>query len=232
MQRFPWFSRRPAQSGISLRRLVVITTVVLLLVLASPALAHHAMGRVTPQTSWQGFLSGLAHPLIGIDHAAGIVAVGLLAATQPRGAILPLGFALTALVGTGLHLAGVNLPGVELAIAASLGLVGVGLGLGDGRPRLLWGGLATLVGLGHGYAYGEAIVGAEPQALGAYLIGFTLTQACIGLMAFSLGRMALPQPALTPLPLRLRIAGGVLGGIGLSLLYSQLVQLVLPVMPS
>ena len=231
MQRFPWFSV-PAQAGVSPRRLVVITTVVLLLVLASPALAHHAMGGVTPQTSWQGFLSGLAHPIIGIDHAAGIIAVGLLAATQPRGAILPLGFALTTLVGTGLHLAGVTLPGVELAIAAALVLAGLGLGLGDRRPGLVWALLATGIGLGHGYAYGEAIVGAEPQALGAYLLGFTLVQAGIGLVAFSLGRLTLPQPTLVPVSLRLRIAGGVVGGIGLSLLYGQLVGLLLPVMPS
>jgi urease accessory protein len=231
MQRFPLFFR-PSQSGVSLRRLVVITTVVLLLVMASPALAHHAMGGMTPQTSWQGFLSGLAHPIIGVDHAAAIIAVGLLAATQPRGAILPLGFALTALVGTGLHLAGVTLPGVELAIAAALVLVGLGLGLGDRRPGWVWALLATGIGLGHGYAYGEAIVGAEPQALGAYLLGFTLVQAGIGLMAFFLGRLTLPQPTLAPVSLRLRIAGGVLGGIGLSLLYGQLVGLVLPVMPS
>ncbi|MFM7469968.1 MAG: HupE/UreJ family protein [Nodosilinea sp.] len=231
MQRFPLFFR-PSQSGVSLRRLVVITIVVLLLVMASPALAHHAMGGMTPQTSWQGFLSGLAHPIIGVDHAAAIIAVGLLAATQPRGAILPLGFALTALVGTGLHLAGVTLPGVELAIAAALVLVGLGLGLGDRRPGWVWALLATGIGLGHGYAYGEAIVGAEPQALGAYLLGFTLVQAGIGLMAFFLGRLTLPQPTLAPVSLRLRIAGGVLGGIGLSLLYGQLVGLVLPVMPS
>lgn len=36
--------------------------------LARPALAHHAMGNTTPNTFAEGLVSGLAHPIIGLDH--------------------------------------------------------------------------------------------------------------------------------------------------------------------
>ena len=58
-------------------------TALALLILAATgggAEAHHAMGGTTPQTLAQGLLSGLAHPVIGLDHLAFTVAAGLLAA--------------------------------------------------------------------------------------------------------------------------------------------------------
>ncbi len=39
--------------------------------------AHHVMGGRMPATFAEGLLSGLGHPVIGIDHLAFIVAVGL-----------------------------------------------------------------------------------------------------------------------------------------------------------
>ena len=65
-----------------------------LLVVASPASAHHPMGGKMPSTFFEGFLSGLAHPLIGVDHLAFIVAVGLFAAIKPQGILIPIFFVL------------------------------------------------------------------------------------------------------------------------------------------
>ena len=45
------------------------------------AWAHHFMGGGLPQTFTQGLLSGLGHPVIGLDHAAFIVAAGFFLAT-------------------------------------------------------------------------------------------------------------------------------------------------------
>ena len=44
-----------------------------------PALAHHVMGGHMPVTFADGLLSGLAHPIIGFDHFAAVVAVACLA---------------------------------------------------------------------------------------------------------------------------------------------------------
>ena len=65
-----------------------------LLVVASPASAHHAMGGKMPSTFFEGFLSGLAHPVIGVDHLAFIVSVGLFAAINPQGILIPIFFVL------------------------------------------------------------------------------------------------------------------------------------------
>ena len=42
-----------------------------------PAQAHHMMGGRTPSTFTEGLLSGLGHPVIGIDHLAFILAMGV-----------------------------------------------------------------------------------------------------------------------------------------------------------
>lgn len=52
--------------------------------LAEPAFAHHLMGVRTPASFAEGILSGLGHPVIGLDHFAAVVAVGCLAAAHRR----------------------------------------------------------------------------------------------------------------------------------------------------
>ncbi len=46
--------------------------------LSQPAFAHHVMGGKMPGTFTDGLLSGLGHPVIGLDHFAALVAVGCL----------------------------------------------------------------------------------------------------------------------------------------------------------
>ena len=60
--------------------------------LTEPAFAHHLMGGRTPATFGEGILSGLGHPIIGLDHFAAVVAVGCLAAAHRAGMALAVGF--------------------------------------------------------------------------------------------------------------------------------------------
>ena len=92
--------------------------------LSSPAFAHHAMGGEVPQTLFQGLLSGLAHPVIGIDHLAFIVLVGIAAAASGRVLAAPLAFIAATLAGTAIHLAGVGLPLAEHVLPPPLGHAG------------------------------------------------------------------------------------------------------------
>ena len=66
---------------------------------AAPAWAHHVMGGELPQTFLQGLLSGLAHPVIGLDHLAAIVGVGILAALAGRGVGPVLAFSAAMIAG-------------------------------------------------------------------------------------------------------------------------------------
>lgn len=157
---------------------------VALAALPATAWAHHAMGRELPVTFAQGLLSGLAHPVIGPDHAAFVIAAGFLLALVPRGLWGIAALILGTLLGAVLHLAGTQLPGAEIGIALSVvlfgGLVMVGRGI---ALRWLAPGL-LLAGVLHGHAYAESIFGAEPLPLGAYLIGFCIVQSGVAVAAY------------------------------------------------
>jgi len=95
------------------------------LLFASPASVHHAIGGGMPSNFFEGFMSGLAHPTIGFDYLAFMVAVGLFATVKPQGIFIPLSFVLPAMLGTGIHLLGISLPVVELIVSASILLFGI-----------------------------------------------------------------------------------------------------------
>src|SRR5260370_24244663 len=97
------------------------------------ALAHHVMGGKVPVTFMQGFLSGLGHPIIGLDHFAAVVGVGILAALLGRGVRPVLAFSAAMIFGVALHLASANIPAAELLVRVSTlvicGLVALPLSL-------------------------------------------------------------------------------------------------------
>ena len=95
------------------------------LLLSDPAWAHHPMGGTAPTTLMQGLLSGIGHPIIGIDHLAFIVGIGLLAAIAGYGMLLPVLFVIAMTAGIGLHLAALTIPHVELLIAGSVVLISI-----------------------------------------------------------------------------------------------------------
>nr|WP_299412379.1 HupE/UreJ family protein [Acaryochloris sp. IP29b_bin.148] len=185
------------------------------------AQAHHPFGGQTPATFLEGFLSGLGHPVIGIDHLVFVIAVGLTAAILRQGIWVPLAFVGTALVGTGVHLQSWNLPAPEVFISASILLFGGLLALRHSPNPWLAAGSAAVAGLFHGYAYGEAVVGAEMAPLLAYLIGFSVIQLMIAASAYRCGRAFNPIPS-EPSILPLRFAGFAIAGMGLAFLSSVL----------
>ncbi|MGB3616310.1 MAG: HupE/UreJ family protein [Elainellaceae cyanobacterium] len=183
------------------------------LLFAIPALAHHPFGGQTPSNAIEGFLSGLGHPVIGLDHLAFVITAGLLAAAVGRGIVIPVGFVLASLFGTALHLQGIDLPAPEFMISASVLLFG-GILAVKNRPQTgVIASLAALAGLFHGYAYGEAVVGAEMTPLFAYLLGFAAVQTAIAMGTYwAADRLAGKQA------LSLRFAGFTLAGIGATFL--------------
>lgn len=167
---------------------VAVAGVALAVTGSSHALAHHAMDGEMPRTLVQGLLSGLGHPMIGPDHLAFIVAIGIVAAMAESGLGLIAAFIASSLAGAAAHVAGTNVPGSELLVAASLLAAGVMIWAGRARASWIWTNLAIAAGLAHGYAYGESIVGAEPTPLGAYLAGLAIVQCAIAGAAYLTAR--------------------------------------------
>ena len=72
-----------------LHRLPAVVTALLVLMVAVPAYAHHPMGGVTPSSFGEGLLSGIGHPIIGLDHLAFVLGIGVAASFLKRGLAMP-----------------------------------------------------------------------------------------------------------------------------------------------
>lgn len=177
----------------NLNRKILIATTLLL----SPALAF-----AHPGHDHAGVMSGLAHPLFGIDHLLAMLAVGLWAAQQ-RGAArwaLPLTFVATMLFGGLLGFAGIEMPLMETGIAGSVLALGLLVALAVRPPVVIAAGLTALFAASHGVAHGL-----ELPALSSpwgYAAGFVAATAALHAAGYAVAR-SLPQAA-APL---VRIAG-------------------------
>jgi urease accessory protein len=189
----------------------------LALLTADPAFAHHVMGGRTPATFGEGLLSGLGHPVIGIDHLAFLVAVGVVAGLAGLNLLLPTLFVAASAIGVALHVKGVNIPGAEVMVAASVIVAGALVARGAVSSTALWGALFAAAGLVHGYAFGESIFGAETTPLAAYLIGLVVIQGALAIGIAALTRR-LAADAIAP-----RLAGAAIAGVGLAVLVQQFV---------
>ena len=192
----------------------------------APALAHHMEGGQRPQTFGEGLLSGIGHPVIGVDHFSFIVAVGIAAALAGRLWTLTVSFVVGALAGCLLHVAGVTLPVAELVITATVLLLGAIIATNRELPAIMLGILFAGAGLFHGWAYGGSILGAEQTPLVAYLVGFTLVQLAIAVLAGLVTRWVIAKDAARRAEVRL--AGAVVAGIGMALFIGNVEGMLFP----
>jgi urease accessory protein len=151
------------------------------------------MGGETPATWMQGLLSGIGHPIIGIDHLVFIIVATVLAAAVNGRARLaaPLAFVCATVAGAMFHFSAGDLPLSETLVALSLMIGGV-LAVAWRNPRaLLVSVILAVSGIFHGYAYGEAMIGAETTPLAAYLVGLVAVQYLIMVVGmWGLGKAA------------------------------------------
>lgn len=186
---------------------------------ADPALAHHPMGGTTPMTFWHGLLSGLGHPIIGLDHFAAVIAVGCLAATQPKGALLAAGYVIATIMGAAAHIGEATVPNAEVFVALSVVALGLIVFRRNPLRRDLALALFAAVGLINGYALGEAIAGAERTPIVAYFIGLAAVQTAIAL-AVMFGVRLLTGRAPLQL-LAMRVIGAFAVGAGAAMLLQR-----------
>lgn len=160
-----------------------------LLVLPSVAQAHPGHGAAT------SLASGLAHPLLGLDHLCALVAVGLWAAQRGGRALwaVPLAFVSTMTLGALASTSGHTIPFTEQGIAASVLILGILIAAAIRLPLaasiLLVGSFAWF----HGFAHGAEIpANASGFAYGAGMVattaGLHLVGIAVGLSAQKLAR--------------------------------------------
>jgi urease accessory protein len=162
----------------------IIPVVTLLMLGASPALAHVGHG---PTAS---FVAGVAHPLSGLDHMTVMIAVGLWAALKGGRAlwVWPAAFVGVMLVGGALGMAQVPVPFVEPGILASVVALGLLVALAVDLPVAIGAVVIGLFALLHGHAHSTEA--AETMSGAEYMAGFALATATLHLVGicFALGR--------------------------------------------
>jgi len=132
-------------------------------------------------------LTGLAHPLSGLDHMLAMIAVGLWGAQlgPPALWLLPVTFPLVMSIGGFLAQVGVRVPGVEGGVALSALLLGLMVAI-EAKPKLpLAAALVAVFAIFHGHAHGAEL---PPEQSGlTYSIGFVISTGCLHLAGITIG---------------------------------------------
>jgi len=158
-----------------------------------------------------GFLSGLKHPVSGLDHILAMVAVGLWGAQlgAPAVWVLPVAFPMVMACGGMLGLMGVPLPGIEYGIAASAILLGIAVMFELRPPLAIAAFVVAVFAIFHGHAHGTELPAGQSGLL--YSMGFVIATGCLHGVGITIGtvhRWVWGQRLL-------RLAGGVVlaGGV-------------------
>jgi len=147
------------------------------------ALAHIESGEAG------GFLSGLSHPVSGLDHIIAMVAVGLWGAQlrMPAIWVLPVAFPMMMAFGGMLGLIGMPLPGVEVGIATSAVVLGA-LILGEVRLALMFSvPIVAFFAIFHGHAHGTELQ--EGQNAMLYSLGFVVSTGLLHASGIAIGML-------------------------------------------
>lgn len=180
----------------------------LLALATTPALAHTGVGHDFT------LLSGIVHPLLGLDHLLAMVGVGLWAALHGGRAriLLPAAFVGSMALGSVLGYAGIALPAVESGIALSVMVFGLLIAALTRLPLAAGMALTALFALAHGHAHGaEAPAGSVFWIYGA---GFIAATALLHLLGYVAGRQLSARSA----ERFIRVGGGAIATAGAVLL--------------
>ena len=177
-----------------------------------PAVAHAHTG--VGDTG--GLVHGFMHPVGGLDHVLAMVAVGVFASILGGRALwlVPTSFVVMMAVGGILGMQGVNVPFVEIGIAASVVVLGLAVALRWNPPTAAAMGVVSLFAIFHGHAHGAEM---PLDASGMqYAIGFMAATALLHIAGVGLG-VAIGRISANSAT-ALRFGGGALALAGVGLL--------------
>jgi urease accessory protein len=177
-----------------------------------PAVAHAHTG--VGDTA--GLVHGFMHPIGGLDHVLAMVAVGMFASIIGGRALwlVPASFVAMMAAGGILGMEGVNVPLVEIGIAASVIVLGLAVALRWTPPTAAAAGVVSVFAIFHGQAHGAEM---PLDASGLhYAIGFMAATALLHIVGLGLGlgigRISTNSKA------AMRFGGGAMAVAGVGLL--------------
>jgi urease accessory protein len=166
------------------RRLALASGAVTLLMLVAPGGLAHAHVQ-TGEAS--GFLTGVGHPVSGLDHVVAMTAVGLWGAQlgAPALWLLPVTFPMMMALGGLVGLLGVALPGLEVGIAASAVVLGLVVMFALRPPLAVAVALVAVFAIFHGHAHGTELPPGQSALL--YSMGFVVATGCLHGVGVAIG---------------------------------------------
>jgi urease accessory protein len=134
-----------------------------------------------------GLLTGLRHPISGLDHVLAMIAVGLWGAQlgAPAVWVLPVTFPMVMAFGGFLGLVGIPIPGVEIGVALSAVLLGLMVATEARPPLAVATALVGFFGIFHGHAHGTELPPGQSGLM--YSIGFVTATGCLHGVGIALG---------------------------------------------
>ncbi|XDA96474.1 HupE/UreJ family protein [Sulfitobacter sp. LCG007] len=175
---------------------------------AFPALAH------TGEGYGGGLAAGITHPILGWDHVAAMVAVGLWGAFlgAPAIWILPVVFPLFMALGAAAGITGLPVPAVETGIALSAVVLGLMIVFAARPPIRVAAVIVGLFAIFHGYAHGKGLPSTANAF--AFAVGFVIATGLLHLMGIAFGLLVKWPPG----RVAVRAAGGLISLAGVAFL--------------
>jgi urease accessory protein len=165
-----------------------------------------------------GFMEGLLHPVLGLDHFLAMLSVGIVSAQLGRRKIytIPALFVLAMICGAVAGIYGRPWPFTEGGIAISVIILGATIAtVRENSSGWLVMAVVALFGSLHGHAHGlELPQSADPVY---YAAGFVASTSAIHLLGVGIGHLFIIRRSFLPL---LRHMGSVMAGMGLMILIS------------
>lgn len=184
-----------------------IPTVIVFLSFPFLLIAHDGHG--------SSFISGLSHPILGLDHLLAMLSVGILSAQMGGKAIwsVPIVFVGVMLFGGLMGIGSEGIPFIEPAIALSVIALGIAIAFREKLPLMMTMAFVGFFGFNHGFAHGVEM----PQLAHAsiYSLGFILGTTIIHLVGVGIGHFATMTEQNSRV---LRFVGAFIAGMGLHIL--------------
>ncbi|MGZ3181894.1 MAG: HupE/UreJ family protein [Telluria sp.] len=179
-------------------------------------LAYMPLAQAHIEQASAGFMSGLLHPVYGLDHFLAMFAVGLVSAQLGGRSIytIPAVFVSAMVIGGIVGVLAIGVPFTEQGIALSVVVLGLAIVLvregGSPLPVLI---VTACFGFLHGHAHGlEMPKAADPVY---YAAGFVVSTASIHLLGVGVGHVFTNVRRLTT---ALRHLGSAMAGVGMMIL--------------
>lgn len=133
-----------------------------------------------------GFMSGMMHPIGGVDHILAMIGVGIVASFALQKTMPLVSFIGAMIAAAVLGYAGVAMVGIEVGILLSIAVIFAMIGYAEKLPANFIVIVIAVFGAFHGFAHGAEFGGGN---FVAYIAGFAISTLALHILGMGLGNI-------------------------------------------